>query len=104
MDVFVFPPFFEGLGIVVIEAQAASLPVICSENIPEEANISDLFNKLKLNDGLDIWTNKIIELSKINRINRYEELKETGYDESDSAENLTNIYYEVLKKWKIKKY
>lgn len=37
MDVFVFPSRFEGLPIAAIEAQAAGLPTLVSEQIPEEA-------------------------------------------------------------------
>lgn len=39
MDVFAFPSLFEGFGIAVIEAQAAGLPVICSEHVPGESRI-----------------------------------------------------------------
>jgi len=45
MDVFIFPSLFEGLGIVAIEAQAAGVPVVCSEGLPPEAEISPLYKK-----------------------------------------------------------
>ena len=48
MDVFVFPSRFEGLGIVAVEAQAAGLHVICSEHIPQETCVTDLFQRLQL--------------------------------------------------------
>ena len=42
MDIFVFPSLFEGLGRVVIEAQAAGLKTIVSDKIPDEVLITDL--------------------------------------------------------------
>ena len=49
MDVFVFPSIFEGLGLVLLEAQAAGLPCIVSEAIQPEADLGlNLFTNLKL--------------------------------------------------------
>jgi glycosyltransferase involved in cell wall biosynthesis len=39
MDVFLFPSFSEGLGLVALEAQAAGLPVIASEGVPQEVSV-----------------------------------------------------------------
>ena len=38
-DLFLFPSFHEGLGIVVIEAQASALPCIVSSAVPDEADM-----------------------------------------------------------------
>ena len=93
-DLFLFPSKFEGLGIVAIEAQATGLPTLCSENIPEEANQTDLFNKLNLSDSIDDWVNKILELknNKNSRESYAEKLKLAGYDAKDSAKKLEEIY------------
>ena len=41
MDTFVFPSFFEGLGVVVIEAQTTGLPCFVSDRVPLAANLTD---------------------------------------------------------------
>lgn len=37
MDVFVFPSKYEGLGIVLVEAQVSGLKCVVSEAVPHEA-------------------------------------------------------------------
>jgi glycosyltransferase involved in cell wall biosynthesis len=56
MDVFLFPSIYEGLGLVLLEAQAAGVPCIVSESIQPEADVGlDLFSKLNLREGAEVW-------------------------------------------------
>lgn len=59
MDVFVFPSVFEGLGIAVIEAQAAGLPTICSDGVPREALASSLARQIALASSVKQWAQMI---------------------------------------------
>lgn len=60
MDVFVFPSRFEGLGIAAVEAQAAGLPVIASEFVPEEACVTPALRKVLLKAGPKQWADALI--------------------------------------------
>lgn len=62
MDVFAFPSRFEGLGIAAIEAQAAGLPVLCSECVPSETNAAGLFRRLPLSAGAERWAKRLLEM------------------------------------------
>jgi glycosyltransferase involved in cell wall biosynthesis len=93
MDVFLFPSLFEGLGIVAIEAQAADLHVFASDVVPKEANISELFHSLSLNDEPLKWAEKIVKYSKINaRVDRTGDIIKNNYDIKANTEWITNFY------------
>lgn len=55
-DLFLFPSLYEGLGIVLIEAQASGLKCFASDTIPKNVKISDnlilLVFRLHQNNGL----------------------------------------------------
>lgn len=58
MDYFVFPSLWEGLGIVLVEAQAMGLKCFVSDKIPEEADLGGL-RTIPLNLGEQAWAAEI---------------------------------------------
>ncbi|MCI8650787.1 MAG: glycosyltransferase family 1 protein [Anaerotruncus sp.] len=66
MDLFVFPSRFEGFGIVVVEAQAAELSVLCSTNVPIEAIVTKHAIRLEISKGAGIWAKTILQLKETN--------------------------------------
>ncbi|MHA1381521.1 MAG: glycosyltransferase family 1 protein [Candidatus Helarchaeota archaeon] len=92
MDVFVFPSLFEGLGIVVIEAQASGLPCIVSDAIPKEAYVTDNIENLSLKESIEIWTDKILKHIHDKRENKYQEIVEKGYDIEETVQWLQEFY------------
>lgn len=53
----------EGLGLVVVEAQAAGIPVLVSLGVPDEAIVvSKLVKALPLKLGAEVWANTILEM------------------------------------------
>ena len=94
MDVFLLPSRYEGLGMVAIEAQAACLPVVCSENVPKEVEISD---KVYFANSIDDYAELVVRLSKKDRFDTSKILKEAGYDIKNEAAQLSAFYEELLK-------
>jgi len=61
MDVFLFPSRYEGLGIALIEAQAAGLPCVISDVIPPESDVvKPLVQRVSLTQSAEIWTEAIL--------------------------------------------
>lgn len=92
MDAFIFPSRFEGLGIVAVEAQAAGLPALCSEHVPEEAAVTPLFRRAALTDGAAAWARILAELHPENRDNMASQVAAAGFDVRDVARLIENEY------------
>lgn len=95
-DVFLLPSFYEGFGLVAVEAQYAGIHVIASKNrVPVESKISNYLEFLPLENGADAWVQKIIEISKNNEPIVFER---EDYDIKIQAKGLENIYLELYSK------
>lgn len=96
MDVFVFPSLYEGLGLVAIEAQSASLPCLLSEGVPLEAKLTDLAYYMSLKSEPKLWANKAMEIyEKTDRENVKvcDSITKAGYN----IENNSRILYDIYK-------
>lgn len=98
MDVFVFPSLYEGLPVTLVEAQAASLPCIVSDNITKEVGITNLVKYVSLRSPVNNWVEEIINNKDIlNRRNMYNEISDSGYNLQDNVASLQEFYFSVYK-------
>lgn len=97
MDVFLLPSFYEGLGMVAVEAQIAGLPVLCADTVPEEAKICENMQYYSLNDSAEKWADAALSFSKgFVRENMQKNAVEKGYDIEKAAEKMTAWYTQLL--------
>ena len=82
MDAFIFPSLYEGLSIVLIEAQAAGLKVYASNTISTEHSITDRVEYIDISVGIKPWVERINnswrEITK--RGNTALAMEEAGYN------------------------
>ncbi len=96
MDLFVFPSNFEGLAIVLIEAQASGLKCITSKGlVSEEANLTGFVQYEDL-ANLDGWVDYIISNSNFERYDEITDIKKL-YDINISVNYLQKFYDSILK-------
>ncbi len=93
MDCFLFPSLWEGLGMAVVEAQAAGLQCVVSNAVPTKVDIgANLVTFLNLNDSCDKWIKSILGADR-KKTSSY--VKDAGFDIEESAKFLQSFYEKV---------
>ena len=96
-DVFVFPRFEnipEGLGLAIVEAQAAGLPILTTKAVPQDAFVNKkLIIVLSSRDAPSFWANSIVNLTQEVILDRGQSLKKV----IESPFSLENSTYNTLK-------
>ncbi len=100
IDCFIFPSFNEGLGIGLIEAQAAGLPCVANKDgIMPLAKISELVEFIPLNLGVVKWATQINQIRKSHQKRQPMStiIKNKGFDITDVSKWLEVFYTTQIK-------
>ena len=98
-DVLLLPSLYEGLPVVGVEAQAAGLLCLFSDDMTKEVKILETTKLVSLTIDNKKWADLLINLYKKNkRINTYDEMKKNGFNIKEEVKKLENKYIEIYNK------
>ena len=97
MDMFLLPSLYEGLPVVIIEAQAAGLKCILSDKITREVDLTDSIRFCPIGDPKD-WARAVLETEpddsgRAERCEKWQNsVSDAGYDIAKNAKKLKKMY------------
>lgn len=93
-DSFILTSKSEGLGIVLVEAQASGLKTFVSADvIPKAVGMTDLITFISLDEPAEKWAECILQDAlNYNRVSKCNEIVMAGFDSREASERLMEIY------------
>ncbi len=92
MNVFILPSKFEGLPVIGVEVQAAGVPMLCSDKVSKEVNMSKCVTFLPI-DSTAPWVSEILNERTYRRIPDAScDVIKAGYDINSTASWLLSFY------------
>jgi len=93
-DCYIMPSLYEGLPVSAIEAECAGLPCIFSENITREVSLIEGIEFLSLDETVHEWVKQILKFKDVERYDKSEIVKNSGYDIQAVAKKMQQLYME----------
>lgn len=100
MDMLVLPSLYEGLPVVLVEAQAAGLPCLVSDRVSTNSDLTGVLQFLPIDDP-GVWADAMGSQEKTDRAENcrlwHSRIGEAGYDIEKNAHLIKELYQGYLK-------
>ena len=97
MDVFLLPSRFEGLPIVMVEAQCTGLTCLVSNQVTKEIKINPNVEYMSISESPGFWAKRCLSIYQLdNRESATKGIIEAGYEISNAAKELERYYLSAL--------
>lgn len=103
IDVIVFPSLYEGLPLILIEAQAIGIPCLLSNTVPPMAQITPAVYYTDLHASDQEWANETMRIASLSKVEdnartSHALIRAAGYDIRMKADQLLDIYNQLIQK------
>ena len=97
-DCMLFPSRYEGFPNVLLEVQTNGLPIVFSDVITKEIEITDLCVPLSISDDIEVWADTVLEQLSIqrNRSKYCDIIDNLGFSSEKEIERLEKYYNEII--------
>ncbi|MDE7073722.1 MAG: glycosyltransferase, partial [Odoribacter sp.] len=92
MDCLVFPSLYEGLPLVLIEAQCAGLKVLASDRISQESCVTNNILYMSLKKKPEDWAKAVLEFRSYKRADESDNIRYNGFSITETVKVLQQIY------------
>ena len=91
MDTFLMPSLYEGMPVVIVEAQASGLPCVISENVPYP-NLTGRVRIVHLAETNNKWIEALLNFDDFQRVKATDVIIKGCFDIVNEARKLQSFY------------